>query len=84
MLEDKLQFLIERGLLRKKHLQWIFKSDLIRLGEELQYRLELTMEEVRGPLYAALMQQSSALTVMYCATYRKPRVSILESISKQD
>jgi Fanconi anemia group M protein len=66
MLEDKLQFLIERGLLRKKHLQWIFKSDLINLGEEIQYRLELTMEELRGPLYAALMQQSSALTLMYC------------------
>jgi ERCC4-related helicase len=67
MLEDKLQFLIERGLLRKKHLQWIFKSDLINLGEEIRYRLELTMEELRGPLYAALMQQSSALTLMYCA-----------------
>ena len=67
MLEEKLQFLIERGLLRKKHLQWIFKSDLIGLGEELQYKLELTMEELRGPLYAALMQQSSALTLMYCA-----------------
>ena len=60
-------FLIERGLLRKKHPQWIFKSDLISLGEEIQYRLELTMEELRGPLYAALMQQSSALTLMYCA-----------------
>ncbi|MFY9799277.1 MAG: DEAD/DEAH box helicase family protein, partial [Candidatus Nitrosopolaris sp.] len=67
MLEERLQFLIERGLLRKKHLQWIFKSDLITLGEELQYKLELTMEELRGPLYAALMQQSSALTLMYCA-----------------
>jgi ERCC4-related helicase len=67
MLEERLQFLTERGLLRKKHLKWIFKSDLINLGEELQYRLELTMEELRGPLYAALMQQSSALTLMYCA-----------------
>ena len=67
MLEDKLQFLIERGLLRKKHPQWIFKSDLISLGEEIQYKLELTMEELRGPLYAALIQQSSALTLMYCA-----------------
>ncbi|MRN69539.1 MAG: DEAD/DEAH box helicase, partial [Nitrosopumilales archaeon] len=67
MLEDKLQFLIERGLLRKKHPQWIFKSDLISLGEEIQYKLELTMEELRGPLYAALVQQSSALTLMYCA-----------------
>jgi len=67
MLEDKLHFLIERGLLRKKHLQWIFKSDLISLGEEIQYKLELTMEELRGPLYAALIHQSSALTLMYCA-----------------
>ena len=67
MLEDKLQFLIQRGLLRKKQSQWIFKSDLISLGEEIQYKLELTMEELRGPLYAALMHQSSALTLMYCA-----------------
>ncbi|MFZ0893431.1 MAG: helicase-related protein [Candidatus Nitrosopolaris sp.] len=54
-------------MLRKKHPQWIFKSDLISLGEEIQYKLELTMEELRGPLYAALIQQSSALTLMYCA-----------------
>jgi Fanconi anemia group M protein len=67
MLEDKIRFLMERGLLRKKHPQWIFKSDLISLGEEIQYKLELTMEELRGPLYAALMHQSSALTLMYCA-----------------
>ena len=67
MLEDKIRFLIERGLLRKKRPQWIFKSDLISLGEEIQYKLELTMEELRGPLYAALMHQSSALTLMYCA-----------------
>src|SRR5215467_5562688 len=67
MLEDKLQYLIERGLLRKKHPQWIFKRELINLGEEIRYRLELTMEELRGSLYAALLQQSSALTLMYCA-----------------
>jgi ERCC4-related helicase len=67
MLEDKLQYLIERGLLRKKHPQWIFKRELINLGEEIRYRLEVTMEELRGSLYAALMQQSSALTLMYCA-----------------
>jgi ERCC4-related helicase len=67
MLEDNIRFLMERGLLRKKHPQWIFKSDLISLGEEIQYKLELTMEELRGPLYSALMHQSSALTLMYCA-----------------
>ena len=67
MLEEKLRFLIERGLLRKKNPNWIFKRDLINLGEEIQYKIELTMEELRGPLYSALMQQSSALTLMYCA-----------------
>ena len=67
MLEDNIRFLVERGLLRKNHPQWIFKSDLISLGEEIQYKLELTMEELRGPLYAALMHQASALTLMYCA-----------------
>lgn len=66
MLEERLQFLIEGGLLRKKHLNWIFKSDLIALGKGLQYKLDLTVEELMGPLYAALMQQSSALTLMYC------------------
>ncbi len=67
MLEEKLRFLIERGLLRKKNPHWIFKRDLINLGDEIQYKLELTMDELRGPLYSALMQQSTALTLMYCA-----------------
>lgn len=66
MLEDKLQYLRERGLLKKKH-HWIFKRDLINLGEEIQYRLQITTDELRGPLYVALTQQSSALTLMYCA-----------------
>jgi ERCC4-related helicase len=66
MLENKLQALIKRGLLRKKYQQWIFKSDLLKLGEEIQYKINLTQQELRGPLYSALMQQSSALTLMYC------------------
>ena len=67
MLEDKLQVLIKRGLLIKKHPKWIFKSDLLKLGEEIQYKINASREELRGPLYSALMQQSSALTLMYCA-----------------
>ena len=47
-------------------MEWVFKRDLISLGEELQYTIELTMEEQRRPLYTALMNQSSALTLMYC------------------
>ena len=68
MLEDKLQVLIKRGLLIKKHPKWIFKSDLLKLGEEIRYKINSSQEEeLRGPLYSALMQQSSALTLMYCA-----------------
>ena len=67
MLEEKLKFLIKKGLLRKRHPKWIFKGDLLKLGEEIQYKINITMDEQRGPLYVALMQQSSALTLMYCA-----------------
>lgn len=67
MLDERLKWLVQRGLLgRKKDTRWIFKRDLIEAGEALRYRLELTMEEQRGPLYIAIMNQSAALTLMYC------------------
>lgn len=65
MLEEKIRWLTRNGLLVKP-IKWIFKKDLIELGEELRYKLELTMEEQRGPLYIAMLNQSSALTLMYC------------------
>jgi ERCC4-related helicase len=66
MLDERLRWLIQKGILRKKSIEWVFKRDLIETGEALRYRLELTMEEQRAPLYIALMNQSSALTLMYC------------------
>ena len=65
MLEERLKWLIRNGLLMKG-IKWIFKKDLIELGEALRYKLELTMEEQRGLLYIAILNQSSALTLMYC------------------
>src|ERR671918_1643231 len=65
MLEERIRWLTRNGLLVKP-IKWIFKKDLIELGEELRYKLELTMEEQRGPLYIAMLNQSSALTLMYC------------------
>ena len=65
MLEEKIRWLTRNGLLVKP-IKWIFKKDLIELGEALRYKLELTMEEQRGPLYIAMLNQSSALTLMYC------------------
>jgi ERCC4-related helicase len=65
MLEEKIRWLTRNGLLMKA-IKWIFKKDLIELGEALRYKLELTMEEQRGPVYIAMLNQSSALTLMYC------------------
>jgi Fanconi anemia group M protein len=65
MLEEKIKWLIRNGLILRG-IKWIFKKDLIELGEALRYKLELTMEEQRGLLYIAILNQSSALTLMYC------------------
>jgi ERCC4-related helicase len=67
MLDDKLRWLIQRRYLRsKRDMHWIFKRDLIDAGAEIRYNLELSQEELRTSLYFALMQQSSALTLLYC------------------
>ena len=67
ILDDKLRWLIQRGYLRsKRDIRWIFKRDLIDVGAEIRYNLELSQEELRASLYFALMQQSSALTLLYC------------------
>ena len=66
MLDEKIKWLVQHRLLRKDP-RWIFKRDLINVGEQIRYNLELTMEEQRGPLYVALMQQASALSLMYCS-----------------
>ena len=67
ILDDKLRWLIQRGYLRsKRDIRWIFKRDLIDAGAEIRYNLELSQEELRASLYFALMQQSSALTLLYC------------------
>src|ERR671919_143146 len=66
MLHERLRWLIQRGVLKKRSVEWVFKRDLISLGEELRYTIELTMAEQRVFLYAALANQSAALTLMYC------------------
>ena len=66
MLHERLRWLIQRGVLKKRSVEWVFKRDLISLGEELRYTIELTMAEQRVLLYAALANQSTALTLMYC------------------
>ena len=85
MLEDKLQFLIKRGLLRKKHPKWVFKSDLLKLGEEIQYKINANPSGTKRTTLFALMQQSSALTLMYCAELIESQGSpVIKSFSRKD
>ena len=65
MLEEKLNWLTSRNIVTKNS-KWIFKRDLISLGDELRRTLLTLPEEQRRSLYFALMQQSIALSLMYC------------------
>lgn len=65
MLEEKLDWLVTSNIM-KKNSRWIFKRDLISLGEQLRYSLNVRLEEERPSLYLALMQQSIALSLMHC------------------
>jgi len=65
MLEEKLNWLISSNMINKNS-RWVFKKDLIALGEQLRHNLSIRMEEERRPLYFGLVQQSVALSLMYC------------------
>jgi ERCC4-related helicase len=65
MLDEKIKWLIQHKILQNGP-SWISKRHLIDVGDQIRYNLELRMEEERGPLYLALMQQSAALSLMYC------------------
>src|SRR6476620_11659648 len=67
MLDEKIKWLIQHKLLLRKNARWIFKRDLIDVGEQIRNNLEITSEQERRPLYIALMQQSLALSLMYCS-----------------
>jgi Fanconi anemia group M protein len=65
MLDEKLDWLISRRIITKNS-KWIFKRDLISIGDELRRTLITIPEERRRSFYFALMQQSNALSLMYC------------------
>lgn len=65
ILDEKLDWLIDRKIITKNS-KWIFKKDLISVGDELRRTLITIPEERRRSLYFALIQQSNALSLMYC------------------
>ncbi|MEM3421102.1 MAG: helicase-related protein [Candidatus Hadarchaeum sp.] len=65
MLDDRLQRLSAMGVVRKNP-RYIFRSDLLKAGEAIRSRLEqVSTPEERGPLFSALVLQSSALTLFH-------------------
>lgn len=65
MLDEKLDWLINRKIITKNS-KWVFKKDLISIGDELRRTLTTIPQERRRSLYFALMQQSNALSLLYC------------------
>ncbi|HEX5185570.1 MAG TPA: helicase-related protein [Nitrososphaeraceae archaeon] len=66
MLHEKLQWLMFRGLIKKNNIEYVFKRDLLELGEILQRNLKDSLNEEKGSVYLALLNQSAALSLMYC------------------
>jgi len=65
MLDERLQRLSAIGVVRKNP-RYIFRSDLLKAGDTIRYKLEQNPEpEERGQLYGALVLQSSALTLYH-------------------
>ncbi|MGQ9788374.1 MAG: helicase-related protein [Candidatus Hadarchaeaceae archaeon] len=65
MLDDRLQRLAAMGVVRKNP-KYIFISDLLKAGDSIRERLEMTpTPDERGPLFSALVLQSSALTLFH-------------------
>ncbi len=64
MLKERIRTLQSRSLL-KRNANFTSRMNLIELGSELRYRAEMSMEEERGPIYAAISLQAQALTLFH-------------------
>jgi len=62
MLRERVSWLRERGYIKSDR---VTRKSLVELGAELRYNLEMSIEEERGRIYQAIMQQSSALTLFH-------------------
>ena len=63
LLEKRLNWLRARGHLRGGG--FTGRGDLLRLGEELRYQMEMSIEEERGRLIQAIVNQSLGLTIFH-------------------
>ncbi|WP_455364665.1 helicase-related protein [[Eubacterium] cellulosolvens] len=64
LLNEKIGWLTRAGVIHKKR-EYVGRRELLEAGEALHYRLEETIDEERGPIYAAIVKQSAALTLFH-------------------
>lgn len=65
MLDRRLNWLLANGIIKRKP-QYVTRKCLIEVGDELRYMLEAeSVEEERGKLFTAIINQSLALTLFH-------------------
>ncbi len=64
MLNRRLTWLCERGIIKRK-LEYVTRRNLLEAGNELRFMLEESIEEERGQIFTAIINQSLALTLFH-------------------
>jgi Fanconi anemia group M protein len=64
MLDRRVKWLCDRGIIKRK-LEYVTKRSLIEAGNELRFMLEESIEEERGQIFTAIINQSLALTLFH-------------------
>jgi len=64
MLQSTINIIRLKGLI-KKQTSFVSRKDLIELGNYLRYQAEISIDEEKGPKYAAISTQSQALTLFH-------------------
>jgi ERCC4-related helicase len=64
LLDRRVNWLCYRGIIKRK-LEYVTKRSLIEAGNELRFMLEESIEEERGQILTAIINQSLALTLFH-------------------
>lgn len=64
MLDRRVNWLCNRGIIKRK-LKYVTRRSLIEAGSDLRYMLEESIEEERGQIFIAIINQSLALTLFH-------------------
>lgn len=64
MLDRRVRWLCNKGIIQRNP-KYVTKTALIKAGDDLRYMLETSIEEERGQIFVAIINQSLALTLFH-------------------